>query len=289
MRPSKDLLQAIYCASSSRRACTLMLPSVVLSSFLRSLKVSDSLTASALTMPSRMRSWMSRSRSEALAACRPPTPWGPPVFSLERAFDLATVPPRDHQAEQNVKTAESRGHIRVGPGRRREQSTGAKEHEAEPHGRDDLHRERAGVGDGRAVEQQPGAGQHPGKARAVESNGQQEACNHGWRKAESEFPAGFGKQRNRRVAGFAADGPGGDTKRDQGLADPGGKPSVQARLARGQHGGNHRRDPHGHAAPSRYGRERRGALHRLADVPQVVHRPCVKSGWLIPRRTYQPH
>ena len=53
-------------ASSSLRAWTLRLPSVVCSSRLRSLNVSRSLTASALTMPRRRRSWMSRSSSSGL-------------------------------------------------------------------------------------------------------------------------------------------------------------------------------------------------------------------------------
>src|SRR5690606_12091151 len=54
-RPSKVLVHVMYDASSSLRACTLRLPSVVSRSAFSSLNVRDSLTARALTMPSRMR------------------------------------------------------------------------------------------------------------------------------------------------------------------------------------------------------------------------------------------
>src|SRR5438309_6074575 len=71
MRPANDLLQVMYCASSSLRACTLKLPSVVLRSAFSSLKVNASFTASALTMPSRTRSWIRRSSSAARRARSP--------------------------------------------------------------------------------------------------------------------------------------------------------------------------------------------------------------------------
>ena len=55
-RPSNDLSHAMYWASSSLRAWTLRLPSVVSSRRFRSLNDRRSLTASALTMPRRSRS-----------------------------------------------------------------------------------------------------------------------------------------------------------------------------------------------------------------------------------------
>ena len=63
IRPSKLLLHRMYLASSSLRAWTLKFPSVVLSNFFRSLKVSDELAARALIIPKRMRSWIKRSKS----------------------------------------------------------------------------------------------------------------------------------------------------------------------------------------------------------------------------------
>src|SRR5262249_57845910 len=104
----------MYWASSSLRVCTLRLPSVVLSSFFKSLKLSDWLTARALTIPSRILSWMSRSScagprlGAALATslisrslrCR----------SLESACCLATIPPGYYDSENYVEPAESRRH-----------------------------------------------------------------------------------------------------------------------------------------------------------------------------------
>src|SRR5258706_15192844 len=73
-RPSNVLVQVTYPASSSLRTCTLRLPSVVSSSALISLKVSDSAAASALTMPRRMRWWMRLSRLAEPRATPPPPP-----------------------------------------------------------------------------------------------------------------------------------------------------------------------------------------------------------------------
>src|ERR1051326_5593148 len=122
VRPSKYFLQTTYCASSNLRACTLRFPSVVFRSCLRSLKVSESLTASALMMASRMRSCMSRSSSAACAG--PSAAFGPrrcslksccwlcaPAFDLLRsfvsAFCLATVVPRNVESEDDVQQAEA--------------------------------------------------------------------------------------------------------------------------------------------------------------------------------------
>src|SRR3989449_11334109 len=176
IRPSNDLLQVMYCASSSRRACTLKLPSVVLSSALSWLKLNESFTASALTMPSRTRSWMSRSSS----AARPPPPPARSLLSpcstasvLPAALCLATVPPGNDHAEPDVQAAEPRGHDPVSPRRRPEQRHGAGEHEADPHYGDDPDGERAPRHEPGPVQQQPGAGQRVPQAGAVQRHGQQ--------------------------------------------------------------------------------------------------------------------
>src|SRR5713226_10326768 len=133
----------MYCASSSRRACTLKLPSVVLSSALSWLKLKESFTASALTMPRRTRSWISRSSS---AAREPPRSLLSPCStgSVFRAVPcLATVPPSNDHAERDVQAAEPRGHEPVPPRRWPEQRRGAHQHEADPHHGDDPHGERA--------------------------------------------------------------------------------------------------------------------------------------------------
>src|SRR5438132_6944875 len=143
IRPSNDFVQVMYCASSSRRACTLKLPSVVLSRALGWLKLNDSLPASALTMPRRTRSWISRSSS---AAREPPRSLLRPcsTASVFRAAPcLATVPPSNDHTERDVQAAEPRGHEPVAPRRRPEQRRGAHQHEAESHHGDDPDRECA--------------------------------------------------------------------------------------------------------------------------------------------------
>src|SRR5438128_2432163 len=120
MRPANDLLHVMYCASSSLRARTLKLPSVVLRSAFSSLKVNASFTASALTMPRRTRSWISRSSSAARSA-RSPRGGGATASGFRTAPDLATVPPCDDPAEHDVQAAEAGRQAPVSPGRRSEQ------------------------------------------------------------------------------------------------------------------------------------------------------------------------
>src|SRR6266581_1419401 len=150
------------------------LPSVVLSRALSWLKLNDSLTASALTMPRRTRSWISRSSS---AAREPPRSLLSPcsTASVFRAAPcLATVPPSDDHAEPDVQAAEPRSHEPVAPRRRPEQRRGAHQHEAESHHGDDPDRERATRHEPRAVQEQPGAGQRVPQAGAVQHDGEQD-------------------------------------------------------------------------------------------------------------------
>src|SRR5256886_9124856 len=155
MRPANDLLHEMYCASRSLRAGTLKLPSVVLRSPFSSLKVNASFTASALTMPSRTRSWISRSSSAARSA-RSPRGDGDATASVFRtAPDLATVPLCDDSAEHDVQAAESGRQAPVSPGRGPEQRRGADDHEAQPHHGHDPHRERAARHEPGTVQQQP--------------------------------------------------------------------------------------------------------------------------------------
>src|SRR5215813_1961689 len=137
MRPSKLLVQERYPPSSSLRAWTLRLPSVVSNSFFNSLKVSDSLTASALRIPKRKRSCTSRSSFEAS-----PTASSGAGFlsrSLRTALDLAAIFHRNHQTENHVQPAESRGHQDRAPCRN-QQRRRARRHEAPAHQRHDLYR-----------------------------------------------------------------------------------------------------------------------------------------------------
>src|SRR5437588_8680740 len=159
IRPSNDLVQVTYEASSSLRACTLRFPSVVLRSALSSLKLRLSFTASALTMPRRTRSWISRSssavRTPAPERCRATSRSAASVFLA--APGLATVPPSNDRAEHEVQPAEPGRHQPVPPDRRSQQRDGADRHEAETHDGDDADRERAPGHEPGAVEQQPGS------------------------------------------------------------------------------------------------------------------------------------
>src|SRR5262245_63156381 len=142
MRPANDFVQTMYWASSSLRACTLRLPSVVWSSAFRSLNVSDSFTASALAMPSRTCSWMTRSNAGTApllvaARLRPVPRPSFRSFTSRAAFDLATVLPRDPVSEQHVQPAETEREQRVSPRCGSEQSDTAERDEAEPHRRQD--------------------------------------------------------------------------------------------------------------------------------------------------------
>src|SRR5215217_3103912 len=98
-----------------------------------SLKASDSFTASALTIASRTRSWISRSSSGA-ADSDPPATLRRRSAALPRAIlASATVPPRDHRSEPHVQGAEAHGHEGVTPPRGGEERRDTQEHGAEPH------------------------------------------------------------------------------------------------------------------------------------------------------------
>src|SRR5277367_1472275 len=119
-RPSKNFIQEMYCASSSLRAWTLRLPSVVLRTRLRSLKLRESLVARALTIPRRMRSWMRRSSSgsSGARACSRifGRSWGAGFAGLRDGRGLATVAPRDEKSEEDVEASETGGQECVSPG-----------------------------------------------------------------------------------------------------------------------------------------------------------------------------
>src|SRR5256885_4754758 len=171
----------MYSASSSLRACTLRLPSVVCISFLRSLKLSESLTASALTMPSRSRSWIRRSSTSARADAGAPGSAFPRTVlnsptgrrSSRAAPCLATVPPRDRNSKSDVQTAERDGHQPIVPGLRGKKRQRSNEHEANPHDRNEPHRERAAGHNCRPVQEQPHAGNGLDDTSAIKHHRQQ--------------------------------------------------------------------------------------------------------------------
>src|SRR5262245_51707995 len=161
-----------------------MLPSVVLSSSLISLKVRDSLAARALTIPSRIRSWIRLSSSGAFSAARMASmaraaPRGRATFPgcpccpccmPERAVCLATVPPCDDGSENNMKSPKPGSHEEISPTDRREDRHRPQRHETDTHHRHDLDGERTASHYSCAIEQEPHSGEHTIGASMAQPN-----------------------------------------------------------------------------------------------------------------------
>src|SRR5476649_219582 len=191
MRPLKDLALAAYPASSSLRAWTLRLPSVVSSSFFSSLKVRESLTASALSIPRRRRSWTSRSSLGA----SPTTSSRKGRLSRSRraVFCLAAIFHRDHDAEDYVQAYKTGGQQHVIPAGQ-QQGDRPDQHEAGAHQGHHPNRRVAARNNCGAIKQQPDAGQ---KARNTgpEKHGRQDGPGqHRRRKARDELAPRAGKK-----------------------------------------------------------------------------------------------
>src|SRR5256885_1288983 len=182
----------MYSASSSLRACTLRLPSLVFSSALSSLKVRLSRTARALTIASRTRSWISRSRAAAAGCALALTaPARSPSRRVSRAvLLLATVPPCDDQSKYDLQDAEAGGEQPRLPDRRCEQGQRSQEHETDTHHRHDAHREGAAGDDAGAITQHPDAGEEVQLLGVPEHVRQERSDEEGRQHAETEAAAG---------------------------------------------------------------------------------------------------
>src|SRR5437763_718268 len=277
-RPSNDFVQVTYDASSSLRACTLRLPSVVLRSALSSLKLKLSLTASALTMPRRTRSWISRSSSPVRGAtpARARATSRSAASAFLAALCLATVPPGNDSAEHDVQGAEPRRHQPVSPRRRSEQRHGAEGHEADAHDGNDADRERAPGHEPGAVQQQPGSGERGPQARAGQRHREQTTDHHRGEKAQAGAASRSREEGIVHGERLTHHGRAADAERHHRLAQPGGEPQLGRRLAGRQQRGDERGRADAHLAPSRHGGERPRPLHRLPDVAEVVEGAIVQ-------------
>src|SRR5438067_739184 len=286
IRPSNDFVQVTYDASSSLRACTLRLPSVVLRSALSSLKLKLSLTASALTMPRRTRSWISRSSSpvRGATAARARATSRSAASAFLAALCLATVPPGNESAEHDVQRAEPRRHQPVSPRRRSEQRHGAEGHEADAHDGNDADRERAPGHEPGAVQQQPGSGERGPQARAGQRHREQTTDHHRGEKAQAGAASRSREQGIVHGERLTHHGRAADAERHHRLAQPGGEPQLGRRLAGRQERGDERGRADAHLAPSRHGGERPRPLHRLPDVAEVVEGAIVQR----PRSGHDP-
>src|SRR5205823_1375946 len=107
-----------------------------------SLKLNLSFTASALTMPSRIRSWMSWSSPGAAAGARVFFDTGLPPATRRRdpkALSAAMLP-RDLTSEQDVQSAEPGAEQQPRPAQRQRERHTAQRHERIAHQRDHAHR-----------------------------------------------------------------------------------------------------------------------------------------------------
>src|SRR5688572_9769548 len=134
----------------------LTLPSVASSSFLISGKLRHSLTASALTIPSRIRSWINR--SGCVPSCCRESALVPGWTAARAALDLATIPPRYNESENQVESAETCGHAGVCPRRRRKQRERSANDERAAHRGHDPDGKNTGRRYRHAVEAQPQSG-----------------------------------------------------------------------------------------------------------------------------------
>src|SRR5687768_332740 len=275
IRPSNDFLQARYPASSSLRAWTLTLPSVVFRIAFISLNVSDGFTASALTIERRVFSWMSRSKSgiDVSTGCRR----GATASAILRAA-LATVPPRDHDSECDVQPAEACAEEHVPHAHRDEAGQHAHDHETDPHHRHDRDRERTTADERSAVEQEPRRRQHRVQPRVSEEVRQ---CGAGGdrREVAAEKTSRRGPvERDVRAPRLTEHRDRRDRRRDDRAPEPSQQPSPRPRERVRQHRGRDGGEPHSHATPPGDRRERRGALHRLPDIAEVAESVLVNRG-----------
>src|SRR5213078_987254 len=276
-RSANDLTHVMYSASSSLRAWTLRLPSLALSSALSSLNVRLSRTASALTIASRTRSWISRS-SSAGAGCGFVFTARSASARVSRAvLLLATVPPCDHKTKHDVEAAKSSGHEPGPPAERREQRRGPEHHEAGAHERDHADRERAGRRYRGAVEQQPRSRHQREQLRPVQRDRQQRADQKRREEAEAEAPRRSREQRVVCGACLLDQRRSADHHGEDRFAEPHREPISGARLAQPQPGGGQGGASDDDHSPTRHRRERACAFHGGADELQVVERAVAQG------------
>ena len=234
------------------------------------------MAASALTIARRIRSWMTRSssgsprrRSRAgLAAAR---------AARARAacgFALATVPPRDQRCRRRSAARRSRRRGTPFPRTAGEDERGdAEQHEERAHREHDAHRHGAAGHDRGAVEEQPDPGQQvdrPARSRARVRTAPAPSGGTSVSRKRRAGPREEIRPRAPRLAGHRRDA---DRDGDAGLGEPDAEPP----LGRAAPGARARPRPGPStpiATPPQPGhrRERGGALHRVADEPEVVGR-----------------
>src|SRR5215210_5423584 len=147
-----------------------------------------------------------------------------------KAFCLATVPPRDNDAEKDMQPAEPGGHQVVGPGRGTEKRKRTEEHKAEAHDRNYPDGESAARHYPCTIEQQPDARNGRVQMRSIERNGQESTGEEWWGEAEHDFAPRRREERRFQRTRFTRHRPAGDNQRQQRLHEPDAEPRSHARL-----------------------------------------------------------
>src|SRR5687768_1693949 len=117
-------------------------------------------------------------------------PLTPELSSSRAAPCLATVPPRDRNAEPDMKASKCCRHYPAIPRGWRKKRNRAREHEAQPHDGNDAHGERSAGENTGAVEEEPHSRDHLDQSTAVKDERQQRADHERRRKAEEKLTSG---------------------------------------------------------------------------------------------------
>src|SRR5260221_10633631 len=133
-----------------------------------SLNVMLGLTASALTMASRVFSWMTGSRSTAVLGAANTGARRSAAGVFFTAPVLATVPPCDHESEHDVQPTKANAEEPIGDGKRCSDGRHAEEHEPHAHQGNGGDGERPAANERRAIAEQPDRRHHVEQTKAIE-------------------------------------------------------------------------------------------------------------------------
>src|SRR5690348_6762894 len=128
-----------------------------------------------------------------------------PVFA-ERALEaarsasraiagLATVPPRNHDTERDMKAAKTQRQKHVSPFWGRKQRKCPHEHKTQPHDRHDAHRECTTRYYCGSIKQQPNSGSDTENLQPIKNGGENGAGNQRRHEAQQSATCGPGLQR----------------------------------------------------------------------------------------------
>src|SRR5262249_31122663 len=142
------------------------------------------------------------------------------LTSFESALCLATMPPCDDNAEENMEHSESERHKRVSPRRRQEERGCARDHKADPHYGNYFNRKRPSRYAPCAVEKNPHSGTSFYSPASEKARRQQRAHKHGRSETERNFPPRRQKERHAHTLCFSVRRPPAYEKSRHSLCKP---------------------------------------------------------------------